>query len=258
MKDGFLLSDIGNSTLDFLFVRNGVKKREKLHLGEEEKLRSFLVANKPEETYISSVDKKGLAFLQKELEIEKIPYSLLTPEKMKEVSLREKLTVTNTDFLGSDLFCDILSRPNKNGLILLDLGTATKVLFLDTEGLFHGASILPGIALFAKSLDLSTDLLEDYGLEKRPPLVSLETKECISSGAINGQASLLSGMVKKIKEEYKAEEAEVLLTGGNAYLVKEILPNFGLKDFEADENLVLEGLARCFSYEDYLKLKKPL
>lgn len=257
MEDALLLADIGNTTIDLLYQGSGRKIRKKILPDDGKGIESFLKEFPPFSfsCYIASVDKKGLFTLLSALKEKCDDVSVLDSKKMKEVSLRLGIRVDNTEYLGSDLFCDILARENHHGLIVIDCGTASKLLLLDDKNVFQGALILPGIALFPKALSVSTDLLPDIRLGKKPPLVSLKTEECLSSGALNGQASLFAGLVKKVKEVYALPTADILLTGGNSYLIKDLLPEFGLKDFETDENAVLEGLARAYGKDDYLLLR---
>ena len=258
MKDELLLVDIGNTTIDLLYKGKGERKREKIPPEDQKSMIAFLhsLPSSSFSCYISSVDKKGLFLFLDALKSIGIEGEVLSPSKMKETSQRLSIRVDNTEYLGSDLFCDILARENKDGLLVIDCGTASKLLLLDDKNVFHGALILPGIALFPKALSVSTDLLSDTRLTKKPPLLSLKTEECLSSGALNGQAAMFAGLVKKVKEEYSLPHAKVLLTGGNSYLIKDLLPEFGLEDFEWDQNAVLEGLARSYGSEDYLSLKE--
>ncbi|MBS7383916.1 MAG: hypothetical protein KIG79_01565, partial [Bacilli bacterium] len=77
-----------------------------------------------------------------------------------------------------------------------------------------------------------------------PPLLSLKTEECISSGVIHGTIELLSGTVAQIKERYQNPDCEVILTGGNAKLILEVLREKPSFEYVYDERHVIHGLVR--------------
>ena len=142
--------------------------------------------------------------------------------------------------LGSDLYC--LAHASRNyydKCIIVDLGTATKFLVVDHLS-FLGGAISFGFEVAFNALFTSAELLNSIKLTNVDKVVENSTSKCIRSGMIIGMASLVNGMVDKIKKEQG--DIPVLLTGGNAEYVKDHF-NFNYKYVP---NLIFEGMVRLY------------
>lgn len=257
MNNCHLFLDIGNTAIDCLYINSNESsgKYEKYPLLKKDTLRGSILKHyneEPFDVYISSVNLKASAFIRSILDDSQIKYYFLDSRKMVEFSNKYGYTISNISFLGSDLFCDIIAEKNDSGLIIIDLGTATKVLYLDQNNVFHGCSILPGIMSFPKALFNDTSLLGDYPLIENPPIVSLETEECISSGAIYGTCYAVTGLVLKLLE--KNADAKIYLTGGNSYLIEKHL-KIKDKDIIKEPYLVLKGIIKTFGFDEVKEIK---
>jgi type III pantothenate kinase len=262
MEKTALFCDIGNSTLDLIETDFCSYEAFKIPTGDPRRMKdifeTFKDSKRPLHAYISSVDKKGLANLTHVLAELRISSSLLTHARMRMFCKANGYTVSNVDILGTDLFCDIVARKSEKGMIVIDLGTASKILYLNARKEFLGGQIFPGLSSFPEILSVKTDLLGRNELVLDPALVSLETKESISSGAINGGAALIVKMVEEIRKLYQDPDCEVYLTGGNGYLVKKRLLGFGLSEMKTDAHLVNEGLARIYGFENVLSFQEEI
>lgn len=246
MNNNHLLIDIGNTAIDCLYLTDTEGIYEKHPLLKKDRLIESIISNNlnsPFDAYLSSVNLEASAFLKAIFDEKKIHYRFLDSKIMEEFSKENGYIIPNVSYLGADLFSDIIAKPNPNGLIIIDLGTATKILYLDKDGLFHGSSILPGIRSFPSALFQNTSLLGKYPLMKDPPLVSLKTEECISSGAILGTAYAIKGMIEEILK--KNPKADIYLTGGDSPFVEDHIHIDG-KNIIKDPYLVLEGIAKAF------------
>lgn len=247
-----LYADIGNSTIDFLLVNGNGFSVEKVRTRSKDDIFDYIGKMEDiHEAYISSVNSSGLQSLKEAL-AHKFPHCrifFIDQKAMKEYASSHGIKVDNIDILGSDLFCDIVSEDNETGMIVVDLGTASKILYLDKNSCFKGCQIFPGLSSFSEILHAKTDLLKDSPIIINPPLVSLKTEECISSGVINGVSSLISGMVQAIKKEYDNKDAKVILTGGNSYLIKDTLKTWMKDDFIYDVYHTLKGLVRISGHD---------
>lgn len=247
-----LYADIGNSTIDFLLVNGNGFSVEKVRTRSKDDIFDYIGKMEDiHEAYISSVNSSGLQSLKEAL-AHKFPHCrifFIDQKAMKEYASSHGIKVDNIDILGSDLFCDIVSEDNETGMIVVDLGTASKILYLDKNSCFKGCQIFPGLSSFSEILHAKTDLLKDSPIIINPPLVSLKTEECISSGVINGVSSLISGMVQTIKKEYDNKDAKVILTGGNSYLIKDTLKTWMKDDFIYDVYHTLKGLVRISGHD---------
>jgi pantothenate kinase type III len=257
-----LFADVGNSTTDIVVTDFTMFKTYKFNSRDRVRIRKMgedlLNIHHTIQAYISSVDILGLTVLTKQLEFLKIPYYTLTPSRMEHFCLDSHYDVPNIQILGKDLFCDIVSRDENTGLIIIDLGTASKILYIDKQKRFQGGQIFPGLYSAPSILSQKTDLLKNIELIENPPLLSLKTDESISSGVINGTAGLINSMVKAIREKYQDPEAKVILTGGNGKLVNEQMKEFGFTDFETDLHLVTEGLAHIYGFSDFTFFKEEI
>ena len=141
--------------------------------------------------------------------------------------------------VGADLICAsvaahyIYERP----ALIVDLGTATKMTVVDGSGAFIGTSIMTGIAMGLDALSNGTAQLPKVSLEAPERIIAKNTVDCIKSGAIYGHASMIDGMIGRIKEEF-GSDLSVIITGGYA---KAVLP-YCKQKLTLDELLILKGL----------------
>lgn len=150
------------------------------------------------------------------------------------------IKLENPKQLGSDLLCDAVGAVAKyNGAsIIVDLGTATKFIVVNSQKEFLGGAISPGLLGSLNNLVNSAAKLSNVGLNTPETVIGNETTHCIQSGVIFGFASLVDGMVAKMKEELHEEKVNVILTGG---LSRPLLSSLRTPYFY-QPNLLLEGL----------------
>mgnify|MGYP000948403250 CR=1 FL=1 len=173
---------------------------------------------------------------------------LLTPAVMARRSAELGLDVPNYHFLGGDLFCDLLG-PRRNGMIVIDAGTAIKAVALDKSGHFLGGAIAPGQEMMRVSLNSGTSHAKSDELFFPRELLSLSTEGAISSGIVFGAAAWVKGLVEAIQAKYGLYGMPVFLTGGDCQTVEKGLAEVGPLDFILDPQLTLKGLAWAFGLE---------
>lgn len=142
--------------------------------------------------------------------------------------------------LGADLLCDAVGTYNKYGgpSIIVDMGTATKILVVTKNKEFIGGVICAGINASMESLINSTSKLSRTTLSIPEKIVNSETSQCIQSGIIHGHIAMVDGLIDKIKEELEVPNATVVLTGGYSNIIYQHLRNQCI----LDSNLLLDGL----------------
>ena len=145
----------------------------------------------------------------------------------------------NPSSVGADLICASVAAHFIYGspALIIDLGTATKMTVVNEKGSFIGTSIIPGVEMGLYALSNKTAQLPKVSLEAPKFVIAKNTVDCIKSGIIYGNASMIDGMIKRIKEEV-GEYISVYITGGFA---STILP-YCKEKIILDENLVLKGL----------------
>lgn len=149
-----------------------------------------------------------------------------------------KIKLENPKQLGADLLvAAVAAREAYEGnLIVVDLGTATKLIVVNDRYEFLGGIIAPGIVSSLNSLVASTSKLNLPKLEAPKNVIGRDTASCIQSGSIFGTAAMIDGLIKRIKDEIGA--AQVILTGGLAELICDSLTTQVIYDPE----LLLRGL----------------
>lgn len=150
-----------------------------------------------------------------------------------------KLHCDNPASVGSDLICACVATHHiyKSPSLIIDMGTATKMLLMDDSGAFCGASIIPGVLMGLKSLSSGTAQLPQISLDAPKSVIGKNTVDCMKSGVVFGNASLLDGMIDRFFESY-GSALPIYATGG---LASSIVTNCK-HDIKVDENLVLKGL----------------
>ncbi|MEG2770663.1 MAG: type III pantothenate kinase, partial [Oscillospiraceae bacterium] len=122
-------------------------------------------------------------------------------------------------------------------LIVIDMGTATTFSVIDEKSNYLGGVICSGLKISLDALTTKTSLLQSIGLEPTKSVIGRNTIDCMKSGAIYGNASLLDGMLERIETEI-GQKATVVATGG---LGKFIVP-YCKHEIIYDDALLLKGL----------------
>lgn len=155
-----------------------------------------------------------------------------------------KLKIDNQKQLGADLLCDCVGAYEKypGDLLVVDLGTATKLLVVNKNKEYIGCAIAPGIIGSINSLVASAAKLSNISLGIPPKTIETETTRCIQSGSIIGHACMINGMLTRMKKEMNAPDATVILSGGLSNLIVDLLEH----PVKIEPNILLEGLLTIY------------
>ncbi len=158
------------------------------------------------------------------------------------------LQVDNPSQVGADLICACVGAYNKytSPVLIVDMGTATKLMLVDKNAVFVGVSIIPGVELSLRALSGGTAQLPQISLDAPDKVMAKNTVECMQSGVVFGNASMIDGMYERVISECGGI-ATFVATGGYA---KTIIP-YCKSNIKLDENLILDGL--YIMYEKNLK-----
>lgn len=159
------------------------------------------------------------------------------------------IRIDNPQELGSDLVADsvgALTNHADEDLLIVDLGTATKFLYVSKDKVFHGCSIAPGIKVSFESLWKNAAQLTDIDLEAPSKIIGKNSFDSMNSGVVFGHVAMILGLSKAIEKEVN-KPLKKIVTGGNAIFVKNLLGN----SFSYEPNLILDGL-----YDIYMKNNK--
>lgn len=244
-----LLIDIGNTATKFGYLDDEFYYLDRCFNSElnKDKLDALLSNDNIEDIYVSSVAPKVTDLLRKYFDSK---YNF----NIKEVSVVDfdnlKIEIDNKNELGLDLYCDLLGAVNKyhSPMLIVDMGTATKILLVTKDNVFSSCVILPGMGISKRILNEATELLPNTDLDEVKKLSeSRNTIDVINSSVYYGHVEMINGLLERYEKEigYKCLH---IFTGGNAIKI--------LKDIKApyiyDENLCLEGISI------YVKKRKEL
>lgn len=157
------------------------------------------------------------------------------------------IKIEHPNELGADLACDSVGAITKYGYpcVIVDLGTANKILFVDKDGAFIGGSISSGLSLSINALIDNASLLREFSLKTPTKSLGKNTIDCLNIGHIVGLKHQIIGIVSDVTKEV-GYEFKKILTGGNARYLTSLLPNYIY-----DENLILDGLYQIYKYNNH-------
>lgn len=235
-----LLIDIGNTATKFGYLDDEFHYLGRCFNSEISygKLDSILSLDNIDEVYVSSVTPK-ITLMIEEYFIDK--YQL----KVRQIEVKDlgklKIKVDHKEELGLDLYCDLLGAISKyhTPSLIIDMGTASKILLIDKNNIFSSCVILPGMGISKQILSEATALLPKTDSDEVKKLSeSRNTIDVINSSVYYGHVEMINGLIKRYENEIGYECLHIF-TGGNAVKI--------LKDIKApyiyDENLCLEGLS---------------
>jgi type III pantothenate kinase len=133
--------------------------------------------------------------------------------------------------------------------ILVDSGTTTTLCALDSEQVFLGGSILPGLHACRDALPAKAAQLFTVELTAPKAAIGRGTDAALRSGVVLGYASMIEGMVGRFKGELGAMGGvapRVILTGGVGRLLRELCPSLSAGDAIFDPDLTLKGIAYLY------------
>lgn len=141
--------------------------------------------------------------------------------------------------VGTDIICACVATHNlySSPALIIDMGTATKLSVINEKGAFIGVSIAPGVMMGLNALSQGTAQLPQVSLEAPALVAAKNTADCMKSGVIYGNASMIDGMIDRIYAEF-GSKIPVYATGGMAkVIIKHCTHSITL-----DEHLVIKGL----------------
>jgi len=241
----YLLVDIGNTNLHFLYKRAG-KVPECFVVNNKESLDVLNRLLPDIKVYISSVNKNNLDRVISRLKsLGASDITLLNSLELEGRIAELGFKIENLNVLATDLLADIIGL-DKSGLIA-NFGTATKFLFVDKNKVFRGGTLGLGLFQINKALGDSADLLEVFPLEVPDEFISFNTKNAINIDTIYGSANKLIALYNLIKEKYDEPNLKLTVTGGDAKYIKQAFDKLGFKDYTLDEYHSFKGMIKALN-----------
>jgi type III pantothenate kinase len=129
----------------------------------------------------------------------------------------------------------------RQGLIVVDFGTATTFDVVTPEGAYAGGAIFPGMGISSEALFLNAARLPRVELAPPPSVIGRNTVHSIQSGLVYGYVALVDGLVERMRGEVSFTP-KVIATGGLSPLVA---THSRFID-EVSPQLTLEGLRMIY------------
>ncbi|MCP0914314.1 MULTISPECIES: type III pantothenate kinase [Legionella] len=128
----------------------------------------------------------------------------------------------NPQDVGADRIANAIAATQRfsgKNIIIIDFGTATTFCVINTQKMYLGGAILPGVRLAADALSINTAKLPSVEIVKVEQAVGRSTIESIQSGVFHGAVGACRELIQRIKAEvFPGDEVLVLATGGFASL----------------------------------------
>ncbi len=149
------------------------------------------------------------------------------------------IRIDNPNTLGSDIVVGCVAALDiyKKPFIVIDMGTATTLVYVDSQGIYRGGVIVPGVVVSLHSLSSNAALLQQISLEAPKKTIGTNTTDCMRSGVVFGNAAMIDGLLDRMCEEIGCEPT-IIATGG---LAPKIVPNCRRRII-IDDDLLLKGL----------------
>ena len=162
---------------------------------------------------------------------------------------RSKLPITldveEPQTVGADRIVNTLAASRLFGkdAIVVDLGTATTLDCITSDGVFLGGVIAPGVLMMAESLTRKTSKLPATELVVPKKVIGRRTEDCIRSGVMFGAAEQIDGLVRRVKAEWpRPTQPMVIGTGGLAEMFQPLCRELE----QVDPYLTLRGLEMAY------------
>jgi len=244
-----LLFDVGNTNIKIGLVKDGnIKKKfclkTETHKTADEYfliIQNFIKDEFINHAIISSVVPEVTSILNTMCE----DYLHIIPQVFSQgLKTGIMIKADNPKEVGADLIADsVASIAYGERVIIIDLGTATKFIYVENK-VFKGCIIAPGIESSLNSLVSQTALLPKIAIKAPKKILGNNTITCMQSGITYTYASMIDGIIEKIKKEEQIEDVTIVATGG---LADKIIPL-------CDHNIIIDNLFTLKGiYQVYLK-----
>ena len=154
-----------------------------------------------------------------------------------------ELRIDRPETLGGDIVCGCVGAYEKYGgpVIVIFMGTATVIAYVDEHCAYHGGIIAPGVGISLDALTSRGALLPAVDLQAPKKAICTNTVDCMRSGIMNGTSCMLDGMLDMFMKE-TGKTCRIVSTGG---LAPQMICNC-THDIRFEENIILHGLKSIY------------
>ncbi|MGV3278179.1 type III pantothenate kinase [Rickettsiales bacterium LUAb2] len=223
MTTNILVIDIGNTLTKFALMNdNGLINQQ-----------VYTINSKPVLDYASLIEVKN-KFLYN-LNFEYIIISSVVPnnnpilEKFLSTEINKKYLFINeklntvVKFTAKEVGADIIAKSaylafKKQEGIILDLGTATVINYINKYGVLEKIAITAGFKAMYEAINNSTSQIPLYTPQKMLTMFHDTTEKAIHGGTYIGYLGLINNLIKEAIKETKCKN--IYFTGGYSFLFK--------------------------------------
>ena len=154
--------------------------------------------------------------------------------------------------IGTDRLCAAAAAYDQLGVacVIADFGSAITIDCVNSDGVFQGGAILPGLRMGARALASQTAQLPEVQVVEPDWIYGRDTAQAIIGGLVRGAR----GALRELVETYATEMGSwpvVILTGGDARVICRDVNESDMAQAIVDD-LVLRGVAIAY-YKFLLK-----
>lgn len=232
--------DIGNSRIKILSEEHGFAAFSIDETGNSwsEELQTFI--EKHDSSYLW-----GISSVNPDMEIAVIDMlidrsiSIVSAEFM--VLSQTLIDVSQVEGAGSDRIFGVIGALQYAAppFITVDCGTAITVNYVDSNRVFRGGAILPGLTTQLRALEHFTGKLPRVSATYDTAAYGTTTDQAMTIGTLWGAVGAIREITSRIEKATGIESIPVVITGGEHLLV-----TFGLEGIEliVSPHLVVEGI----------------
>lgn len=146
--------------------------------------------------------------------------------------------------VASDLVATSVAAKNEYPLpaVVVDMGTATTIMAVDSSGKYIGGAILPGAQISLDALSDIASLLPDVDMTAPKKAIASSTAECMRSGIIYGNAGAVDRILDRFESEISEPIRSIILTGELAPIFEPHIEHAVIRD----DLLLLKGLLAIY------------
>ena len=150
-----------------------------------------------------------------------------------------RLAYPEPERLGVDRWVGAVAAREQFGTaVVVDCGTALTINLVTADGVFHGGAIAPGPHTMARSLATEAPALPAVDLRGDAGLPATSSESAVNAGVVVGFCSMVDGLVDACLEAAGLPAAEVVLTGGGAFVYQRC----GARPCHFEPDLIHQGL----------------
>ena len=142
--------------------------------------------------------------------------------------------------MGADIVADAVAALEAfpPPIVTIDMGTATTIGVITEGRTYEGGLLLPGVQVSLEALSSRAAQLPEVSIQHPRALIGKSTEECMRSGIVYGTASMLDGIIDRIREQFPGKTLSVVATGGSAPVIVKYCRN----PVVYDKYLLMNGL----------------